>query len=160
MSPAAFFVNCTLIILRMTLLLQRRSVIRCYCLRGKPDAHIVTRLEQSYHQDASCLRAVEKWSARFRAGREAVEDDERPERPLRTIFVMKLSDFLGNNLILLSERSVRPSTRHGRQSFEFWTTSSNLSICQGIEVLSLLELTITFACWGLSQSMRLKQRNI
>jgi hypothetical protein len=65
----------------MTLLLQQRSVIRCYCLRGKANAQIVTKLEQGYHQDALRLRTVEKWAARFRAGRETVEDDERLGRP-------------------------------------------------------------------------------
>jgi hypothetical protein len=55
-------------------------MIRYYCLRGKTKAQIITKPEQGYHQDALCLRTVEKWAARFRAGWEAVEDDERPER--------------------------------------------------------------------------------
>jgi hypothetical protein len=38
------------------------------------------KLEQGYHHDALRLRAVEKWAARFRAGRITVEDDERPGR--------------------------------------------------------------------------------
>jgi hypothetical protein len=62
----------------MTLLLQQRSVIRYYCLRGKTNAQIVTKLEQVYHQDALRFRTVEKWAARFRAGHETVEDDEKP----------------------------------------------------------------------------------
>jgi hypothetical protein len=56
-------------------------VIRYYFLRGKTNAQIVIKLEPGYHQDALHLRAVEKWAAIFRAGRETVEDDERPERP-------------------------------------------------------------------------------
>jgi histone-lysine N-methyltransferase SETMAR len=60
----------------MTFLSQQRSVIRYYCLRGKTNAQIVTKLEQGYHQDALSLRAVENWAATFRAGRETVEDDE------------------------------------------------------------------------------------
>jgi hypothetical protein len=64
----------------MTLLFQQRSVIRYYCLRGKTNAQIVAKLEEGYHQDALCLRTVEKWAVRFQAGRETVEDDERPER--------------------------------------------------------------------------------
>jgi hypothetical protein len=67
----------------MTILFQQRSVIRYYCLRGKTNAQIVTKLEQGYHQDALRLRAVEKWAAGFRAGRETVEDDRRPGRPPR-----------------------------------------------------------------------------
>jgi hypothetical protein len=64
----------------MTLLFQQRSVIPYYCLRGKTNAQIATKLEQDYHQHALHLRAVDKWAARFRAGRETVEDDERPGR--------------------------------------------------------------------------------
>jgi hypothetical protein len=64
----------------MIILFQQRSVIRYYCLRGKTNAQIVTKLEPGYHQDALRLRALEKWAASFRAGRETVEDDERPER--------------------------------------------------------------------------------
>jgi hypothetical protein len=71
---------CTFIIVRMTLPFQQRSVIRYYCLRGKTNAQIVTKLEQCYRQDALGLRVVEKWAARLRAGRETVEDDERPGR--------------------------------------------------------------------------------
>jgi hypothetical protein len=55
-------------------------VIRYYCLRGKTNTQIVTKLEQGYHQDALRLRAVEKWAAKFRAGRETVDDDERLRR--------------------------------------------------------------------------------
>jgi transposase len=65
----------------MTLLFRERSVIRHYYLRGKTNAQIVTKLDQGYHQDASRLRTIEKWAARFRPGQETVEDDERPERP-------------------------------------------------------------------------------
>jgi hypothetical protein len=68
------------ITLRMTLLFQQRSVIRYYCLRAKTNAQIGTKLEQGYHQHALHLRAVKKWAARFRAGQEAVEDEERPGR--------------------------------------------------------------------------------
>jgi hypothetical protein len=78
---AAALVKYTFIISRMTLLFQQRSVIRYYCLHGKTNAQIVTKLEQGYHQDALHPRAVEKWAARFRPGRETVEDDERPGRP-------------------------------------------------------------------------------
>jgi hypothetical protein len=68
------------IILRMTILFQQRSVIRRYCLRGKTNTKIVTKLEQGYSQDALHLRALEKWTARFRAIRETVEDGESPGR--------------------------------------------------------------------------------
>jgi hypothetical protein len=45
------------------------------------NARTLTKLAQGYHQDALRLRVVEKCAARFRAGRETVEDDERPGRP-------------------------------------------------------------------------------
>jgi hypothetical protein len=128
---AASLVKCTFIILGMTLLFQQRSVIPYYCLRGKTNAQIVTKLEQGYHQDAERLRTVEKWGARFRAGRETVEDDERLGNPLRTILVMQFSDFLRRNLILSPARSVRPSTRHERQFSEFWTTLGFTSSSRG-----------------------------
>jgi hypothetical protein len=57
-------------------------VIRYYCLRGRTNIPIVTKLKQDYHQDALHLWAVEKWAARFRAGLESLEDHERPgKRP-------------------------------------------------------------------------------
>jgi hypothetical protein len=64
----------------MTLLFQQRSVIRYYCLRWKTNRQIVTKPEQGYDQDALRLRAVERSAARFRAGGETEEDDERPGR--------------------------------------------------------------------------------
>jgi transposase len=78
---AVSLVECTSIILRMALLFQQRSVIRYYCLRGKTNTQIVTKLEQGYHQEAVHLRAVKKWKARFRAARETVKNDKRPGRP-------------------------------------------------------------------------------
>jgi hypothetical protein len=77
---AVSLVKCTFIVLRMSLLFQQRSVIRYYCLREKTNRQIVTKLEHGYHQDALRLRAVEALAARFRAGRETGEDDERPGR--------------------------------------------------------------------------------
>jgi hypothetical protein len=78
---AAALVQYTFVFLRMTLLFQQRSVIRYYCLRGKTNIQIVTKLKQSYYQDALRLQVVEKWAARFRAGQETIKDDERPARP-------------------------------------------------------------------------------
>jgi hypothetical protein len=77
---ALLLVKCTFITLIMSVLFQQRSVIRYYCLRGKTNIQIVTKLVQGYHQDALHLRAVQKWAARFGAGRETVEDNEKPGR--------------------------------------------------------------------------------
>jgi hypothetical protein len=77
---AASLVKFTFIISRTTLLFRKRSVIQCYSLRAKKNAQIVTKLAQGEHQDALRLRVVEKWAARFRAGRETVENDKRPGR--------------------------------------------------------------------------------
>jgi histone-lysine N-methyltransferase SETMAR len=65
----------------MSLLLQQRSVVRYYCLRLKSNREILAKLQLAYHEDALCLRAVEKWAARFRAGQETVDDETRPGRP-------------------------------------------------------------------------------
>jgi hypothetical protein len=62
-----------------------------------------------------------------RSGQREFEQAERQGTPLRTILVMLLSDFTRNNLIFPPERSVRPSTRHGRQFSELWTTSGFVS---------------------------------
>jgi hypothetical protein len=56
----------------------RDSILLSSRENGRTNRH---HLEQGYHQDVLSLRAAEKWAARFRAGRETVEDDERPERP-------------------------------------------------------------------------------
>jgi hypothetical protein len=60
------------------------------------NAQIVTKLEQGYHQDGLRLRAVEKWAARFGAGRETVEDDERLGRPPQTDLGDAVLRFLEN----------------------------------------------------------------
>jgi hypothetical protein len=65
----------------MSLLMQQRSVIRYFIFCRKSNQQIAAKLAQSYGQEAQCLRAVQKWAARFRAGKENVEDDERSGRP-------------------------------------------------------------------------------
>jgi hypothetical protein len=80
----------------MTLLFQQRSVIPYDCLRGKTNAQIVTKLEQGCFESALHLRTVEKWAARFQAGRETVEDDERPGRPFQNDLGDSVLRFLQN----------------------------------------------------------------
>jgi transposase len=99
----------------MTLLSQHRSVIRYYCLRGKTNTQIVTKLEQGYHQDALRLRTVEKWAARFQAGRETVEDDERSGRPSQ--------NDLGHAVMRFLEKQPHSSSSGiGEALYSPWTT--------------------------------------
>jgi hypothetical protein len=107
----------------MTILFQQRTVIRYYFLHRKTNAQIVTKLEQGYHSDALPLRTVEKWAARFRAGRETVEDDESPGRSLQ--------NDLGDSVLRFVEKQRYSSSHkiskvlHSPRTiiFEFWTTS-------------------------------------
>jgi hypothetical protein len=100
---------------RMTLQFQQRSVIRYYCLHGNTNAQIVTKLEQDYHQDALRLRDVEKWAARFRAGRETVEDDERPGMPPQ--------NDLGDAVLKFIEKQLHSSFREiSKALYSPWTT--------------------------------------
>jgi hypothetical protein len=61
----------------MSLLLQQRSVIRYFVLRGISNQQITAKLANGYGLDALCLRAVQKWAVRFRTGQHDVEDDDR-----------------------------------------------------------------------------------
>jgi hypothetical protein len=97
------------IFLRMIVLFRQRSMIRYYCLRGKTNSHIVTKLEQGYHQDALRLRAVEKWAARFRAGRETVKDEERPGTPSQ--------NDLGDAVLRFLEKQPHSSSRQISKAF-------------------------------------------
>jgi hypothetical protein len=47
----------------------------------KSNQTILAKLQLAYHEDALCLRVVEKWIARFRAGQETVDDETWPGRP-------------------------------------------------------------------------------
>jgi hypothetical protein len=78
----------------MSPLLQQRSVVRYFVLRGKSNGQIDAKLAKGYGRDALCLRAVQKWVARFRAGQHDVEDDDRSGLRLKRIFAMPFSVFL------------------------------------------------------------------
>jgi hypothetical protein len=99
----------------MTLPFQQRSVIQYYCLPGKTNIQIVTKLEQDYHQDALHLQALEKWAARFRAGRETVNDDERPGIPPHNDF--------GDAVLRFLEKQPHSSSREITEAlYSPWTT--------------------------------------
>jgi hypothetical protein len=78
----------------MSLLLQQRSIVRYFVLRGKSNQQITAKLAKGYGRDALCLRAVEKWAVRFHAGQHDVEDDDRSGQPLKRIFAILFSVFL------------------------------------------------------------------
>jgi hypothetical protein len=64
----------------MSLLLQQRSVIRYFVLRGKSNQQIAAKLANGYGLDALCLRAVQKWArcpeikARFWEGEQQLKE--------------------------------------------------------------------------------------
>jgi hypothetical protein len=81
----------------MSLLMQQRSVIRYFVLCQKSNQQIAAKRAKGYGQDALCLRAVQKWAARFRAGQENVEDDERSRRRPQTDIGDAILRFLEKN---------------------------------------------------------------
>jgi hypothetical protein len=81
----------------MSLLMQHRSVIRYFVLCQKSNQQIAAKLVKGYGQDALYLRAVQKWEARFRAGQENLEDDERSGRPPQTDIRNVILRFLEKN---------------------------------------------------------------
>jgi hypothetical protein len=68
----------------MSLLLQQRSIIRYFVIRGKLNQQIAAKLAKGDGLDALCLRAVQKWVVRFRAGQHDVENDDRSGRSPQT----------------------------------------------------------------------------
>jgi transposase len=86
--------KCTFNISKMELKIQRRSVIRYYCLRGKTNSQICASLTKRDGRDALRMRAVVKWAARFRDGQETLEDDDRAGRPPKTDFSKAVLQFL------------------------------------------------------------------
>jgi hypothetical protein len=82
----------------MPLKVQKRWIIRYYCLHDYGNPSIHAKLGRRYHEAALCLRAVEKWAARFRGGQETVKDDSKPGRPPK-------SDLGGAVLLYLDKQS-------------------------------------------------------
>ncbi|GFW61108.1 HTH_48 domain-containing protein [Trichonephila clavipes] len=57
---------------------EQRSVIRFLTAEGEKPAAIHRWMVTVYEEKCVCDKSVRKWSARFRAGRESVGDDQRP----------------------------------------------------------------------------------
>jgi hypothetical protein len=81
----------------MSLLMQQRSVIRYFVLWQKSNQQIAAKLTKDYGQEEPCLRAVQKWAARFRVGEEDVEDDARPGGPPQIDICDVILHFLEKN---------------------------------------------------------------
>jgi hypothetical protein len=82
-------------------------------------SHIAAKLAKSYGLDALCLRAVQKWAARFRAGQHDIEDDDRSGRTLKRIFEMLFSVFLRKTRTLHREMSAGRSLPRKQQFSEY-----------------------------------------
>jgi hypothetical protein len=81
----------------MSLLMQQRSLIQYFVLCRKSSQQIAGKLAKGDGQDALCLRAVQKWAARFRAGQEDVKDDQRSRRPPQKDIYNIILSFLEKN---------------------------------------------------------------
>jgi [histone H3]-lysine36 N-dimethyltransferase SETMAR len=60
---------------------EYRSVIKFLVLRQVPNDQIFSQLEETYGEDSPSRRAMYKWIALFKHGRQSVFDDERTGRP-------------------------------------------------------------------------------
>jgi hypothetical protein len=99
----------------MSLLLQQRFIIRCFVLRGESNQQIAAKLAKAYGLDALCLRALQKWAVRFRAGQHDVEDDDRSGRPRQTDLCDAVLRFPEKTRTLHREMSVRRSQPRKQQ---------------------------------------------
>jgi hypothetical protein len=81
----------------MSLLMQQRLVIRYFVFCQKSNQQIADKIVKGYGWNALCLRTVQKWAARFRAGQKDVEDDERSRKPPQTDICDIILRFLEKN---------------------------------------------------------------
>jgi hypothetical protein len=88
----------TSLISKLSLRVQQRSIICCYCLHDYSNESIHTKLCRVYHEASPCLRPVEKWAARFRRGQETVEDDSRPGHSPKRDFIHAVLRYLDKKL--------------------------------------------------------------
>jgi hypothetical protein len=72
-------------------------VTRYFVLCQKSNRQIAAKLAKSYGQDAPCLRVVQKWAVRFRAGQKNVEVDEKSGKPPQTDIRDVILRFLEKN---------------------------------------------------------------
>ncbi|GFW15321.1 HTH_48 domain-containing protein [Trichonephila clavipes] len=70
---------------------EQRSVIRFLTAEGEKSAAIHRRMGTVYREKCVSDKSVRKWSARFRAGRESVGDDQRLDQA-NTVITSDLID--------------------------------------------------------------------
>jgi hypothetical protein len=109
----------TFIILTMSLLLQKRSAIRYLVLRGKSNQQIAAKFAKGYGLDALCLRAIQKWVVRFRAGQHDIENDDRSGRRPQTDLCDAVVRFLEKTRTLHGEMSAGRSLPRKQQFSEY-----------------------------------------
>jgi hypothetical protein len=65
-------------------------------------SYCAAKLAKGYGLDALCLRAVQKWAARFRAGEHDVEDDDRSGPPPQTDLCDAILRFLEKPVLFIA----------------------------------------------------------
>lgn len=65
--------------------LEYRAVIKFFCKEGLTPAQIKERLDCVYGQSSPSYSTVKEWAKLFKLGRESLEDDPRPGRPLEAV---------------------------------------------------------------------------
>ena len=62
--------------------IEQRVNLKFLCKLGKSASESYETLQSVYGDDCLCRTTVFEWYKRFKEGREDVEDDERPGRPV------------------------------------------------------------------------------
>jgi hypothetical protein len=62
--------------------IEQRSVTKSYCKLGKSATEAFEGLKMVYVDECLSRASVFEWFAKFHAGRESIEDDPRPGRPV------------------------------------------------------------------------------
>jgi hypothetical protein len=93
----------------MSLLLQQRSVIRYFVLRGKSNQQIAAKPANGDGVDPLCLRAVQKGRPDFAPGSTTLKTTTDPDDPIKRIFAMLFYVFLRKTRTLHREMSARRS---------------------------------------------------
>ena len=70
---------------------EYRSVIKFLVLRHVPNDQIFSQLEETYGEDSPSRRAMYKWIALFKHGRQSVFDDQRLDAHVKFLTKLKKS---------------------------------------------------------------------
>lgn len=66
----------------MLLKLEHRAVTKFLTKHRKNKKTIKEEMDSAYLESAPSLSTIQKWSSEFKRGRESIEDDPRPGRPV------------------------------------------------------------------------------